>query len=273
LLTAIRKRGTLVIATDPANPPQSNLVAHARRANDTRCGADQLTVREFNGFEVDLAVAIASQLGVEPCFVTPDWALVTEGGWDGRWDIALDSIGITKSEMKGLYFSQPYAAIPVALFVEKNASFGAFSDLSGRNIGLCTRCPYGAYLSGIPPFPGEKADSGLQHLHLKSYDADTLAFNDLLAGQLDGVLTTQPTGAAVIASGKPVRQLGDPVFVVLIAPAVDRRSIADPHSLVARVTEIVRALHSDGTLKTLSEQYYHTDQTAAAATFNIETLK
>jgi polar amino acid transport system substrate-binding protein len=70
-LADILERGTLVVSTDPAYPPQSELVENATRPADTKCAADQHTANEFKGFDIDAAVEIAKRLGVEAC-VTPD---------------------------------------------------------------------------------------------------------------------------------------------------------------------------------------------------------
>src|SRR5271169_5098285 len=89
LLSTIQARGTLVISTDPAYPPQSELKASPQRTAGTKCTSDQKTLGELEGFDIDVATAIAKGLGVEPCFVTPDWTLITAGNWAGRWDISV----------------------------------------------------------------------------------------------------------------------------------------------------------------------------------------
>jgi hypothetical protein len=45
-----------------------------------------------------------------------------------------------------------------------------------------------------------------------------------------------------------------------------------PATFLAKVTEIVQAMHKEGLLKQLSEKYYGTDLSSAAATFDIAKL-
>jgi polar amino acid transport system substrate-binding protein len=90
-MSDILERGTLVVSTDPAYPPQSELVENAQRPADTKCTADQHTASEFKGFDIDASVEIAKRLGVEACFVTPAWELITGGSWSDRWDISVGS--------------------------------------------------------------------------------------------------------------------------------------------------------------------------------------
>ncbi len=272
-LADILKRGTLVISTDPAYPPQSELVKDAKRADNTKCTAEQHTASELKGFDIAVAVEIAKRLGVEACFVTPDWTLITAGSWAGRWDISVGSMTITPERMQVLYFSQPYYTTPAAFFVQQdNTTFTKPEDLSGKKVGACTGCTYDRYLAGTLDIPGEKINFIVKNVQFKGYDTDTTALEDLVVGRLDAVLTAQPTGAAYIASGKPVKQLGDPVFFEYLAAAVDKEADKDPMSFLAKVTEIIQGMHKDGTLKALSQQYYQTDLTSAAATFDITSL-
>ena len=66
---------------------------------------------------------------------------------------------------------------------------------------------------------------------------------------------------------------GEPVFVEYLGAAVDKNQHRDPIPLVKRVSEIIQEMHRDGTLRQLSQKYYGTDLTAAAAQFKLETLE
>ena len=133
LLAKILARGTIVVATDPAYPPQSELIAGATRVANTKCSANEYTSAEIDGYDVATAVEVAKRLGVEACFVTPPWSRIISGRWDGRWDISIGSMGITPERLKVLYFTQPYTAGPSVLFVNKdNTSFSKPGDLSGK---------------------------------------------------------------------------------------------------------------------------------------------
>ncbi len=275
-LSDILKRGTLIVSTDPAYPPQSELVENAKRPADTKCTADQHTASEFKGFDIDGAVAIAKGLGVEACFVTPDWTLITGGSWSDRWDISVGSMTITPERMKALYFSQPYYTTPAAIFVNKdNTTYAKPEDLSGKKVGACSGCTYESYLDGSLVIPGEKIDYLIKDPQFKGYDTDTSALQDLALGdgtRLDAVLTAEPTGQAFVASGKPIKELGGPIFFEYLAAAFDKKAGKDSTSFVKKVSEVIQQLHADGTLLKLSQQYYQTDLTSAAAKFDINSL-
>jgi|Deesub1362B_J571_1020462.scaffolds.fasta_scaffold08680_2 polar amino acid transport system substrate-binding protein len=275
-LAEVLARGVLIISTDPAYPPQSELVEGAERPADTKCSSDQRTAAELQGFDIEVAKEVARRLGVEPCFVTPNWDLIVAGGWSDRWDISIGSMTITPNRMEKLYFSQPYYTTPAAFFVHAdNTTFTQPSDLSGKRIGFGVGTTYEYYLEGTLEIPGETIEFVVQDPVIKPYDTDLFALEDLSLGdgvRLDAVLTAQPTGAGAIADGMPIKQLGDPVFFEYLAAAVDKAAGKDPIPLILRVSEIINEMHQDGTLQRLSQQFYGLDLTSAAGEFDLDAL-
>ncbi len=276
-LAEILERGALIVATDPAYPPQSDLIEGAKRSGLTKCGSDQYTATQFRGFDIAVAMQIAERLGVEACFVTPTWPEVTGGSWSDRWDISLGSMAITPERMKVLYFTQPYYATPATFFVHQdNTTFTQPGDLSGKQVGVCGGCTYEAYLDGSLNLPGQTINFVVDNAIIIDYATDTMALHDLTVGdglQLDAVLTAQPNGLGLIEIGQPLKQLGEPVFYEYLAAAVDKNHRADSAPLVKRVSAIIQAMHADGTLRKLSQTHFETDLTSQAASFNLEDLR
>jgi polar amino acid transport system substrate-binding protein len=275
-LGAILRRGTLVIATDPAYPPQSELVAGEPRAANTKCAVTEYTANQLEGFDVDVATEIASRLGVEACFVTPTWSQIISGNWNDRWDMNVGSMVITDERMQALYFSQPYTTGSAVIFVHQdNQNYQEPADLSGKRIGLCAGCAYEAYLNGSLVIPGQEIDFVIQDATAIGYDTDTSALGDLALGdgvRLDGVLTDPDTGRTAIEQGLPIRQLAKPAYYDYVAAAIDKHNSKDPLTFVQKVIEIIQQMHADGALKRLSEQYYQGDFTQAAASYDIYAL-
>lgn len=276
-LAEIQARGYLLVSTDPAYPPQSQLVESAKRATTTKCPTDAQTANQMQGFDIDVAVAIANKLGVEPCFMTISWDLITAGNWANRWDLSIGSMTITPERMTKLYFTQPYYTTPAAFFVYKdNTTYQQPSDLSGKKIGACTGCTYDAYLAGTLQIPGEQINYVVQNAQFSGYDTDLYALQDLALGdgvRLDAVLTAQPTGQNEIKNGQPFRQVGDPVYFEYLAGAIDKAATPDPVPFVKKVSEIIQGLNTDGTLLSLSQKYYGFDLTTAAKAFDLAALK
>ncbi|OGO26882.1 MAG: hypothetical protein A2136_06165 [Chloroflexi bacterium RBG_16_54_11] len=275
-MAEIQARGTLLVSTDPAYPPQSSLVEGGARATDTKCASDQHTASELTGFDIDVSLAIAEKLGVEACFVTPDWTLITSGNWANRWDLSIGSMTVTPERMTKLYFTQPYYTTPAAFFVYKdNTTSTQPSDLSGKKVGACAGCTYEFYLDSTLQIPGETINFVVKNVQFTGYETDLNALQDLALGdgvRLDAVLTAQPTGAGAITDGMPLKQLGDPVYFEYLAGAIDKASTPNPVPFVKKVSEIIQGLNTDGTLLQLSQKYYGLDLTTAAASFDLVAL-
>jgi polar amino acid transport system substrate-binding protein len=275
-LAEIVERGKLVIATDTAYPPQSELKPGAMRSDNTKCTSTEYTASELTGFDIDVAVEIARRLGVEACFVTAAWTQITSGSWGDHWDISVGSMAITPERMDVLYFTQPYYTSPAALFVYKdNQTFTQPSDLSGKKIGVCAGCTYEFYLQGSLLIPGENIKFDIKDADIVGYDTEIPALQDLALGdgvRLDAVLTGVPLGQSMIAQGMPIRQLDGPVFTEYLAAVLDKKSSKDPVALVRQVSQIVQHMHDDGTLLSLSKHYYGLDFTTAASRFDMQAL-
>jgi polar amino acid transport system substrate-binding protein len=274
-LTKIQERGTLVVAIDPAYPPQSEIDPDGTRAPGTRCGVDQFTPGELRGFDVEVAAEIAGRLGVEACFVTPGWAQIIRGNWGGRWDISVGSMAITPQRMERLSFTQPYYSTPATFFVHRdNTSTSSPGDLSGKRIGTCSGCTYQSYLEGTLSLPGQEIDFLVENAEIIEVTTESTALQDLALGdgaRLDAVLAAGPTGMRAMANGLPLKPLGDPVYREYLAAAVDKTG--NSTSLVVKVSEIIQGMHSDGSLRDLSLRFYGEDLTENAAEFDISEIK
>jgi ABC-type amino acid transport substrate-binding protein len=80
-------------------------------------------------------------------------------------------------------------------------------------------------------------------------------------GRVDAAMSAVPTLQGAIDKGKPIQLLGDPVFFEPLGAAVDKSAPLDPTSFVEKLTEIIQAMHSDGTLTQLSNKWYGEDLT------------
>lgn len=271
-LSEILTRGKLVIATDAAYPPNSELIPGASRTAGTICTRNEYTADELTGYNTAIAVGIARGLGVEPCFVTPTRTEIISGSWADRWDIHIGSLAITQERMRVMYFTQPYYAGPVSLFVNRdNTAFVNASDLSGKKIGVCAGCILERYLQGTLDLPGQKIDFAIKNATIVAYENEAVALGDLASGdgvKLDAVLTNQPLGEDAMKNGMPIRQLGMPVFYDFDAAAVDKKSGRDPSTFILKVNGIIRNMNQDGTLLEFSQKYYGRDLVTETARFN-----
>ena len=246
LLASICDKGTIVVSTDPAYPPQSSYDPKT----DT-----------YEGFDIDVATEIATRLGVKVTWETPAWDVITAGSWNGRFDMTVGSMTPTNERQKVLNFSQPYYFTPAVVVVNAdNTSVSDLAtDLDGATIGVCSACTYEQFLDKTLAIKGFTFDFDIDDATVKGYDTDTTALQDLALGdgtRLDAVITSLTTAQGFIDAGKPVKIVGDPVFYEPLAVGTDKSADPDSASLAAAIDAIVDDMHSDGTLTELSEKWY-----------------
>ncbi|MCJ7434116.1 MAG: transporter substrate-binding domain-containing protein [Anaerolineales bacterium] len=269
LLDEIKNRGYILISTDPNYEPQSFLNTESKRLADTKCPKDALTTAEMQGFDVDVAKAIADSIGVETCFATPAWDAITAGNWANKWDLSVGSMTITVDRQKILNFSVPYYYTPAVVAVGKDTGYTSLDELAGMNLCAGTSTTYEPWINndmtalGLPESSiYAKAPAGVKAVTLET---DQECAQAIAAGRKDfvGYVTSETVVDANIAAGMPVVKLGAPVFSEDLATAVDKSATLNADTLLKAVDAAIIAMHSDGTLTALSNQWFEMDLTQA----------
>jgi polar amino acid transport system substrate-binding protein len=271
-LAQILARGTLILSTDPDYAPQSFAVPNAERRSNTKCADDQLTGPEVSGYDAETGKAVAEALGVEPCFVTPQWVEITAGSWGERWDLSFGSGAIDADRMRYLYVTQPYYVLPAYPFVPEASAAREPEDLSGTRIGVCTSCTHENYLLGSLELPGFDGDYRITGAHVVGYTVEMPGLQDTAAGKLDAFLCAEQVGRQAIEDGLALRRIGEPLFEEYATGWIDKGSELDVTTFVDRVNAIVRDLHASGRMRELSIRFFGRDYAAAAATFDLSTV-
>lgn len=249
VLDRVMERGVLVVSTDPYYPPQSFL-------NDDE---------EMDGFDVDVAKEVARRLGVELEFATPDWDQITAGNWGGQWDLSIGSMTTTKDRAEVLWFSDAYYYTPAAFAVHSdNTTIETVDDLAGKTVGLGLATTYEAYLNGeLAIMGGEIAYTPPSDVKIWQYLTDGDALLDMELGdgvRLDAVMTAQPTIQDAMNAGVPLRYVGRPAFYEPLVFALDKAG-GEADEMLAKLNEIIAAMHEEGVLSELSVKWYGIDLT------------
>jgi len=251
LLDKVLKAGKLVVSTDPNYAPQS----------------EQLPDGSYQGFDIDTATEIGKRLGVRVEFVTPKWEVITAGGWSGRWDISVGSMTITADRQKILDFSPPYYYTPAQMAASKASGITTLDGLAGKTVCAGKSTTYLDWLSGKKLDFGTLSPTTTPPAGVKTVSLDTDADcpQTWAAGRNDfqGWLSSSTTVQGAIDKGLPVVKVGDPVYAEPLAVAVDKSGPNDS-DFVARLTDIVNAMHADGTLTASSMKWFKADLTIQA---------
>lgn len=251
LLDKVTQAKKLVVSTDPAYPPQS----------------ESLPGGGYEGFDIDVATEIAKRLGVEVEFTTPDWTAITAGGWGGRWDISVGSMAITPERSKVLWFSDPYYYTPAQMAASVESGITTLEGLADQTICSGEGTTYDSWLNGKLDFgTGEDLGSPPAGVKPTTLPTDKDCALQWQSGRFDfaGWLSSSTTVQGAIDEGLPLVKVGEPVFFEPLAVAMDKSDKApDATTFLAKVNEIVAAMHADGTLSGFSQKWFGEDLTKA----------
>lgn len=248
-LDRVMEKKAMVVATNSGWPPQSYL-------DDNN---------EIVGFDIDVSREIAKRLGVEVSFETPDWATLTGGRWQGRYDLGVGSVTPTKARAQGIDFVGIYYYSPYVYVVHKDNAAKSVADLNGKVIGVETATTSEDFINrrleidapGIPPI-----EYKLEPGEVRTFADSMLPFDDLRLGdgvRLTAVIAPEQTAQNAIKNGYPVRIIeGEYAFR---EPLVVIAEKADPE-WTAKVGGIIAEMKKDGTLAKLTTKWYGKDYSA-----------
>jgi polar amino acid transport system substrate-binding protein len=248
LLDKIMTAGKIIVSTDPAYPPQSK----------------QKPDGSYEGFDIDVAAALAERLGVELEWATPPWEVITAGSWAGRWDISVGSMTILPERLEVLDFTVPYYFTPAQMAASTESGITTLEGLAGKTVCVGESTTYLLWLQGTLDFgpTGGRPDPPPAGVIATTLPTDRDCALQWQQGRFDfdGWLSSDTTVQLAIDDGLPLVKVGDPVYSEPLAVAADK-SGPDPSDLLAILSETITEMHADGTLSQLSIQWFGSDIT------------
>lgn len=152
------------------------------------------------GFEVDLANAIARELGVGARQAQNAWDSLIPALKRGDCDIVMNGIEITGQRQAEVLFSVPYYVYTEQLVVRKEETgIQGIGDLKGRKVGTLS---------------GAVAQTMLEEIggvDVRIYPGQVEPYEDLALGRLDAVLLDLPIAAYYAKPNPKLRYAGPPV--------------------------------------------------------------
>lgn len=245
-LDRVNEKKEIVVATNVGWPPQSYL-------DDSN---------KLIGFDIDVANEIGKRLGVNVRFETPEWATMTGGRWQGRFDLGVGSVAPTKARAEVIDFAGIYYYSPYVYVVNKDSTAKSVDDLKGKTIGVETATASEDFINrrlkieapGLPP-----VEYNLEPGEVRTYPDSMMPFDELRLGdgvRLDAVVAPEQTAKNAIKNGYPVKILD--VKYPFRAPAVIIAEKGDAE-WTSKLGELVKAMKADGTLATLTTKWYGAD--------------
>lgn len=225
-LAAIQEKGKLVVAVSPDYAPfEFRALVDGK---DTVVGSD-----------IDLAKAIADELGVELELSTMNFDNVLSSLQNGKADIAISGLSYTEDRAKVYDFSESYYTTENAILVaaDKLSNYKDLKDFSGKNIGV---------LKGS--IEESMSREQLEGANVVALPVMGDAISQLKSGQLDAVVLEGPVGAGYVAQNSDI-SLSDLALTVSEGDAKVVAMPKDSPELKAAIDKIVTKLVEDGSYK------------------------
>lgn len=233
LLDTVKQAGVLKVGVEGTYPP-----FNYRGANN-----------QLEGFDIDVAKAVAGKLGVKADFVTTEWSGIIAGLQAGKFDVIVNQVAVTPQRKQALDFSTPYVYSAAQLIQRKDdkREFQSLEALKGHKLGVSLGSNYNDLAKSVAgievkTYPG--APEYLRDLAAQRIDA---ALNDRLMISYLIKTSNLPLRPGAVVQGAnsdvaiPFRK-GNPKF----AQAIDRA---------------LEDLRKDGSLTKLSEKWFGSDVT------------
>ena len=238
--------------TARAAAPDDDALARIRAAGELRWGADAqggapyvfqdpMDPNHLIGFEVDLAAAIAGELGVRARPIQGQWDVLLDLLARGDFDVALNGIEVAEEKGRVALLTRPYYVAPERLTVRRAdaQALRTLDDVRGRRVGT---------------LPGSLAERILTRAgaEVRTYDGgQNEIYADLVLGRTDAVLLDAPIslyyGEIEPALAAVPGDFGEVRYAIAVPLGAD--------ALRAALDDALGRLAADGRLRTIYERW------------------
>lgn len=230
-LDQVKKQGIIKIAVDDTFPPMEF-------RNDKN---------ELVGFDIDLANAIAKELGVKAQFAPTSWDGILPGLDAKQFDIIMSSMNITDERKQKVDFVE-YLKLGQVVAVKKGNPLNIQSkdDLSGKTVGV---------QMGTTSETAAKEINGIKEI--KTYNGYTDVFNDMGLGRLEGVIVAEAVGRYYKTTKPDAFDVVGTTFQSLPVGIAVRKN---DDKLQEALQKAVQTVKDNGTYGEISKKWFGTDK-------------
>ena len=212
------KKDTLIMATNATFPPYEYVEGN-----------------EYAGIDVEVAQAIAKELGMELKIEDVEFGSIVSGVQSGKFDIGMAGITVTEDRKKSVNFSSPYATAKQVVIVKEGSDIKTVDDLnSDTKIGVqhYTTDDYG--------------DSAVTR-----YNKGADAVQALMSGKVDCVVIDSEPAKEFVEANDGLKILDTEYVEEEYAICVAK----DNDELLNQINEALDKLKSNGTIDEIVNKY------------------
>jgi len=199
---------------------------------------------DLTGFDVDIGMAIAEELGMEGEPYRISFSGIIPGLQDDRYDAIIGSLGITEERQETVDFSDPYYVSGAQVYVRADSEITSIDDITeDTEVAVSLGSTYEDMIADYTQ-------------DVATYDSDVVALQTLDQGRHDAVVTDRLIGLINIEEqGLDIMMAGELIDVEHMGIAVKKGN----ERLVEAINEAVATLKENGTYLEISERYLNED--------------
>jgi polar amino acid transport system substrate-binding protein len=222
---ANKSAGQIVFCTDPTYPPEESLVGG-----------------KYVGSDVDIASAVAAQMGVKASFKTIGFDVIIPALTTKKCDAIISGMNDTPTRRKQVDFVD-YLKVGQSLMVKAGnpEHLTKLSDLAGKTVSVESGTTNRDFLAAES---AKLVKAGKKGISIRTFPKDTDAAGALKAGRVDAYFGDSPVAVYYADRDKSFAIGGAPISPIPIGIAIRK---GDP--LKAATQKAVNAIIASGQLK------------------------
>ncbi len=202
------------------------------------------------GFDIEMAKAMAKEMGVEIEFISTGWDGIFGGLAADQYDCIISSVSMTKDRLGSMDFSTPYLSNGQVIMVTPgDTSIASMEDLAGKTVGV-----------QFATTADEAATKALESVEFEkvAFDDMTVCLAAMKAGQVDCVVADMAVAIGAVQEDpdsytiSSVQLTNEPIAI-----AVNKGNT----ELLDKLNAALKAVQDNGTLSAISEKYLGGDYT------------
>lgn len=240
----VESAGTLVLGLDDAFPPMGY--------KDTETG-------EIIGFDIDIAKEVCSRLGIELKLQPIDWNNKQSELENGNVDCLWNGFSKTLERDEQFNLSIPYMKNEQIILVKTDSDYQTLEDLAGKTIGVQADSSAESALEAeenkeFKDSLGEIVkieDYAMAVLEIQNGTIDAISIDEVVARFY---LNNDPDAYRILSDSE-----GNALSLATEDYVIGFRK--NDNALKEKVEEALKEMAADGTMKTISEQWFGEDVT------------
>jgi len=197
---------------------------------------------DLDGFDIDIANALAKEMGIKAVPVTTAWDGILGGLTSKRFDTIIGSMAITETRLEKVNFTNPYYYDGAQFFVPSDSDIKSLDDLVDGTVGVVTGTTFHDMLK-------EKENIA----DIMQFESDVDNFMALEQGRMDGLVTGKFVGLlAPEEYGIEIVPAGEMLYAEEIGIAVRK----DDAILLEKLNDALATIVENGTYQEISEKWF-----------------